>query len=134
MISNYLNRNKHYFYFTFRILVGFLFFVHGAQKLFGWFASKGTYAITTQLGLAGIIEIFVGILIIIGLFTRYAAILGALLMIAAYYLVPMKRGLWPWQNGGELAIIYFLIFLVFIALGAGKLALDNYIFEKTKEK
>ena len=72
------------FWAIFRILVGFLFFAHGAQKLLGWFTDNATVQLMSLFGLAGIIEIVVGILLILGLFAKYAALLGALEMIGAY--------------------------------------------------
>ncbi|MEK6945459.1 MAG: DoxX family protein [Nanoarchaeota archaeon] len=110
---------------VFRILVGILFFTHGAQKIFGWFGSKGAVSITTMFGLAGIIEICVGVLLILGLFTRYAALLGTIDMLGAYFYVHIKNAVFPWQNGGELALLYLAAFLAIMAKGPGVLALDR---------
>ena len=115
------------FWFAFRILVGFLFFTHGAQKLFGWFGSQGTSNLFSIFGLAGVIEIIAGLLIVIGLFTSYAALLGALDMVGAYLYVHIKGGVFPWANGGELALLYLAAFLAIMAKGPGVLSLDKKI-------
>ena len=62
-----------------RIGVGLLFMGHGAQKLFGWFGGFGgrpgaTAELMTQMGLAGVLEFFGGLLIVLGLLTRPVAL------------------------------------------------------------
>jgi len=118
--------NSDYFYFVFRVVVGLLFFVHGSQKLFGWFGSKGTVELVSLFGLAGVIEVVVGILLVIGLWTRYVALLGALDMIGAWVVshIP-KGGILPWANGGELALLFFVVFLAIMSHGAGIWAIDK---------
>ncbi|MEK6917570.1 MAG: DoxX family protein [Nanoarchaeota archaeon] len=110
---------------VFRVLVGILFFTHGGQKLLGWFGSKGTVKLFSLMGLAGIIEICVGVLLILGLFARYTALFGTMDMIGAYFYVHIKSAAFPWQNGGELALLYLVAFLAIMAKGPGMLSLDR---------
>ncbi|MEK6927877.1 MAG: DoxX family protein [Nanoarchaeota archaeon] len=125
-MNKFFDKNSESFYAVFRIVVGLLFFTHGASKLFGWFGSKGTVTLMSLMGLAGVIEVVVGILLVLGLFTRYAALLGALNMIGAWVVMHVpKGGIWPWANGGELALMFFLAFLAILAKGPGIWAIDK---------
>ena len=124
MIQKTCEKNKEHVYVVFRVIVGLLFFMHGAQKLFGWFGSKGTVPLMSLFGVAGVIELLAGILITIGLFTRLAALVSAVQMIAAYAIVHVPQGLLPYANGGELAVLYFAAFLAILANGSGTHSLD----------
>jgi len=117
-------KNQNWLWPAFRIIVGFLFFVHGGQKLFGWFGGNGT-ELFSLFGAADIIEFSVGILLVLGLFTRYAALIGALEMIGAYVIGHMSSGIFPWQNRGELPLLYLAAFAALMAKGAGKFAVDK---------
>jgi putative oxidoreductase len=107
-----------------RIVAGFLFFQHGLPKLFGGFGSKGPAELFSQMGLAGIIEVFGGAAILLGLFVGLVAFIASGEMAVAYFQAHLPRGLWPVANGGELAAIFCFVFLYFAATGAGKWSLD----------
>ena len=111
-------------FFVFRILVGFMFFMHGASKLFGWFGGNAQ-AITSLMGIAGIVEIVVGILVFLGLFTQCTATIGAVYMLMVYFKAHAGNGFNPMANKGELALMYFAAFLVLIKEGAGIWSLDK---------
>ncbi len=117
-------------YAVFRILAGFLFFQHGAGKVFGWFGGKAVGDLTSIFGIAGIIEVVAGILMILGLFTRYAALVAALEMIVAYVYSHVPKGYFPPQNGGELAVLYFAIALVLLSQGSRAWSLERSMFKK----
>jgi len=119
LFSNHVQK----FYAAARIITGFLFLSHGAQKLFNAFGGQGTYGKALLL-FAGIIEFFGGAFFILGLKARYAAFIMAVEMLYAYFTVHQPKGVWPIQNGGELALLYFCIFLISIANGAGNWSLD----------
>lgn len=108
----------------FRIVIGFLFALHGTAKLFGWPATKGGQVPfgTWPYWWAGVIELLVGVLVMIGLFARPAAILGAGTMAFAYFTEHQSKGLLPIENGGELATMYCFAFLLIAFAGAGALA------------
>lgn len=126
---NLFEKNGDYFYFIFRVLVGLLFLQHGSQKLFG--VLEGNQAeIFTLFGLAGVIEFFGGLLIVLGLLTRWAALISALEMLSAYFMAHASKGFFPIINGGELALLYFASFLVILVYGAKKWGLDKYIFKE----
>lgn len=110
---------------VFRIVIGFLFALHGTAKLFGWPATK-TGAVpfgTWPYWWAGLIELVVGVLVMVGLFTRIAAFIGSGQMAYAYFTEHQPEGLLPIQNGGELAALYCFAFLLLVFTGGGALAL-----------
>jgi len=107
-----------------RIILGFTFSLHGAQKLLGAFGGKQPPAFTLSWT-AGVLELVGGALIIAGLFTRPVAFILSGQMAFAYFLVHAGRGFWPIANGGELAVVYCFAFLYLSAAGAGPLSLDR---------
>jgi putative oxidoreductase len=113
-----------YLYALLRIVAGLAFAQHGAQKLFGLLGGTAV-ELTSQRGLAGVIEFVGGFLIAIGLFTSPVAFLASGQMAVAYFQAHMPRGFWPIMNGGELAMLYCFIFLYFAAVGSGKLSIDS---------
>ncbi|MBU3705363.1 MAG: DoxX family protein [Mycobacterium sp.] len=112
---------------VFRIVIGFLFMLHGTAKLFGWPATKsGAVPFGTwPYWWAGVIELVVGVLVMIGLFTRLAALLGSGTMAFAYFTEHQTDALWPIQNGGELATLYCFAFLVLAFTGGGGFAVQR---------
>lgn len=111
-------------YAAFRVVAGFLFAFHGAQKLFGMFGGT-TQPIASLFGLAGIIELTCGVLVAIGWFTPFAAFLASGEMAAAYFIAHAPKGPWPIQNGGELAALYCFAFLFIATRGGGMLSVDR---------
>ena len=102
---------------------------HGAQKLFGMFGFQAA-PLVSLFGLAGIIEFFGGLAIVLGFFTRLTALIAAVEMIVAYTIVHLPNGLVPILNQGELALLYFASFLILIVYGARKLSLERAILKK----
>jgi putative oxidoreductase len=119
-----LGRFSPYIYAVLRIVVGLAFAQHGAQKLFGVLGGNAV-ELTSQRGLAGIIEFVGGIMIALGLFTSPVAFVASGQMAWAYFQAHLPRGFWPIQNGGELAVLYCFIFLYFASVGSGKLSIDS---------
>jgi putative oxidoreductase len=111
-----------------RIGAGLLFMQHGAQKLFGvlgGFGGAGHAApLVSQMGLAGVLEFGGGALIAVGLLTRPVAAILVVEMIVAFAQAHLPRGGAPVQNGGELALLYALIFVAIASLGPGAFSLD----------
>ena len=101
-----------------RMVVGLLFAMHGAQKLFGWFGG-GPAEMNAMLWAAGLIELVGGALIAVGLFTGWAAFVCSGQMAVAYFMAHQPQGLLPIQNRGELAALYCWIFLLFASRGDG---------------
>jgi putative oxidoreductase len=107
-----------------RAVFGLLFLFHGIQKLFGMFG-RPAVALASVPGVAGVIELCAGALIVLGWNTRAAAFIASGQMAVAYFMVHQPGGLWPIQNGGELAALYCFAFLFIAAKGAGPFGLDR---------
>jgi putative oxidoreductase len=127
-MQNPLGRFTDPFHAALRVMAGFMFAQHGAQKLFGLL--EGHQATTAKMLTAGAIEFFGGILILLGLFTVPAAFLASGLMAFAYFMSHAPRGFWTVINKGELAVLYCFLFLFFAAYGGGKYSLDALFFRK----
>jgi putative oxidoreductase len=112
-------------YAVLRIVVGFLFFWHGLEKLFGIPAPPPPEAPRLILWTAGPIELGSGLLVMLGLFTRPAAFLASGLMAFAYWMGHGTRALLPIVNQGELAVLYCFAFLFIAARGAGPWSIDG---------
>jgi putative oxidoreductase len=119
-----LGRFAPYFYGLLRIVSGLLFACHGAQKLLGVLGGQQV-ALTSQFGLAGIIELVGGLMIAAGVFTSLIAFIASGEMAMAYFQAHAPRNLWPIQNGGELALVYCFLFLYFAARGNGTLSVQG---------
>ncbi len=109
-----------------RIVAAFLFMDHGTQKLFAWPVDepRDPAALLSLMGLAGILEIFGGALLLLGLFTRPVAFLLAGEMAVAYFMSHAPNGFWPILNRGELAALYCFLFLYLAAAGGGPWSID----------
>jgi putative oxidoreductase len=112
-----------------RIGAGLLFMQHGLQKLFGMFGGFGgtpgaTAPIDSLMGVAGILELVGGALLVAGLFVRPVALILLVEMVVAYFYSHLPQGGVPIQNGGELALLYALIFAFLAARGAGPVSVD----------
>jgi putative oxidoreductase len=111
-----------------RVGAGLMFMQHGAQKLLGWFggmgADGGTAELVSLMGLAGVLELGGGALVLLGLFTRPVAFVLSGQMAVAYFMAHQSRGIMPIQNGGELAALYSFTFLLLAAFGGGPYGID----------
>ncbi len=109
-----------------RMVSGFLFLMHGMQKLFGFPAPIPAFAagLPPLMLAAGIIELVGGIFLLAGLVTRPVAFVLSGEMAAAYFNAHFPQGFWPLLNGGELAVLYCFLFLFIAAAGPGPVSLD----------
>ncbi|HEX6498912.1 MAG TPA: DoxX family protein [Micromonosporaceae bacterium] len=113
----------------FRIVVGLLFSCHGAASLFGVFGGAMGKGGTVPVGewpgwYAAVIQLVAGILVLVGLGTRAAALLASGSMAYAYFTVHQERALLPIQNGGELAAMFSWSFLLLAVVGPGIWSID----------
>ena len=127
-----LAQHKDSAYALLRIVSGFLFLCHGAQKLFG--VMGGTqHELMSLLGIAGVIEFFLGLAILVGFMTGLAAFISSGQMAAAYFIAHQFRtdeagvmlGWFPVENLGERAVLFCFLFLFIAMTGAGKWSVDN---------
>ncbi|OLD21046.1 MAG: DoxX family protein [Acidobacteria bacterium 13_1_40CM_3_65_5] len=123
-----LSRFAPYLLSALRIAAAAIFIPHGTQKLF-YFPNAPHPALPwfSQIWFAGVLEVFGGALILLGLFSRPVAFLLAGEMAVAYFQEHLPRGPWPILNEGELAVLFFFIWLYFVAAGPGPWSLDAIV-------
>ena len=108
-----------------RLLVGLLFLEHGTAKLFGFpHAAMAQPEMGTLLWFQGIIEVVGGVLFAVGFLTRPVAFILAGDMAVAYFMAHAPKGFFPMLNGGDAAILYCFIFLIYFVVGPGRWAAD----------
>lgn len=123
-----------------RLVIGVLFIGHGAQKLFGWFGGygvKGTGGWFDSIGmkpgvtmalLAGLTELFGGLLFALGLLTPLAGIMIAGTMLMAIIKVHAPNGLWSTANGYEYNLTLLAVAIGMALIGPGQYAIDAFLF------
>ena len=136
-MNNLLDRFKPHSLTFLRVLTGFMFLEHGAQKLFGLLGGFGgqegaTAPLLSMMGFAGILEFFGGLAILLGLFTQPVAFILSGEMAVGYFMAHFPKSFWPVVNRGETAVLYCLIFLLLATTGGGSLSLDS-LFRKKPE-
>jgi putative oxidoreductase len=111
-----------------RIVAAYTFMLAGSSKLFafpvGMPPNGGTAPLMTQIGLGGVLEVFGGGLLLVGLFTRPVAFLLAGEMAVAYFQFHAPKSFWPTVSGGVPAILYCFLWLYLSAAGPGPWSLD----------
>ena len=119
-----------------RIVAGYLFAAHGTTKLFQapYIEMFANVPLLSIYGLAGILEVFGGALLMLGLLTRPAAFVLSGLMAFAYFIghAPQGNLLLPILNGGELAVLYSFLFLFISIAGPGAWSLDGYLLRNPR--
>jgi putative oxidoreductase len=127
-----------------RIGAGITFAAHGSQKLFGWFGGYGLEGTAGWMesiglapgilmaGLAGGAEFFAGLLLILGLLVRPAALVLAVTMLVAIVTVHLENGFFMATNGFEFALAFLVISATLAIRGAGSFSLDNTFFSSSK--
>ena len=114
-----------------RIVAGLLYLQHGLNKLFN-FPATATHVpydvFSVVPGVAGLIEVFGSLLLILGLFTRPVAFIMSGEMAIAYFYAHQPRNLFPLLNGGDSVILYCFIFLYLFVAGGGCWSLDRLLW------
>ncbi|MBU3823690.1 MAG: DoxX family protein [Candidatus Oceanisphaera merdipullorum] len=125
-----------------RLPIGLILVAHGGQKLFGWFGGyglEGTGQWLASIGLApgyvmallaGSAEFFGGVALILGLFTRPAALVSAFTMLVAIFSVHVSNGLFLTNNGYEYALALFAATVALLIQGGGRLSLDQWLLQR----
>ena len=129
MDTNALNRYTPYAQALLRIVTAYLFLQHGTAKFFAvpHVAMFDNFNPMSLMGVAGVLEIVGGLLLLIGLFTRPTAFVLSGFMAVAYFMAHASKGfvLTPILNQGELAVLYSFVFLFFAAAGPGAWSVDG---------
>jgi putative oxidoreductase len=109
-----------------RIVIGLLFLEHGTAKLFGFpHMTTAQPEMGTLLWFQGIIEVVGGALFAVGFLTRPVAFILAGDMAVAYFMAHASKGMYPMLNGGDAAILYCFVFLIYFVTGPGRWAADG---------
>jgi putative oxidoreductase len=126
-MTSILGRYSEYIYAILRIVTGFLFLMHGTQKLFNWPPRDGDWAFPAGIILvAALIELIFGAMVMLGIFSGIAAFISSGMMAVAYFMAHFSTtAFWPIQNRGELAVIYAFLFLFIAAKGSGVWSVDS---------
>jgi len=119
-----------------RIVAALLFFEHGTQKLFGYppgppFTGFPNFSL---LGIAGMLEVAGGILLLLGLFTRTTAFILCGEMAFAYFRAHLPRSFFPINNAGEITVMLCFFFLYLVASGPGPVSLDHVLAGPKKSR
>lgn len=107
-----------------RIVSGYVFLLHGTQKHLGFPPSERAVEMFSLSGIAGLIELICGVLIMVGYQTRAAAFLASGTMAFAYWIAHAPRDIFPVNNGGDAAILYCFVFLYLVFAGPGPWSID----------
>jgi putative oxidoreductase len=118
---------------VFRMVMGFLFASHGAAAIFGILGTKQVEALVWPGWWASAIQFVGGAFVMLGLGTRYAALLCSGSMAYAYFTVHQADALLPVQNGGEKAAMFAFAFLLIAFLGSGAWAVERLPVFKQQE-
>jgi putative oxidoreductase len=121
-----LDRYTPYALAALRIVTALLFMEHGTQKLLGFPPSPNPGPpLLSLLGFQGMLELFGGFLLVLGLFTRPVAFLLSGDMAVAYFMAHAPRSFFPVLNGGDSAILYCFVFLLLVFTGPGAWSIDE---------
>ncbi len=123
---------SHFFLNVLRVGAGLLFMQHGAQKLLGVLGAQGTVPFGSQFWLDGMLEVWGGLLIVLGLLTRPVAFVLAGEMAWAYLQAHLPQGFFPIMNQGEVPLLFMLVYLFLAANGGGAFSLDGLIALKRR--
>jgi putative oxidoreductase len=129
-MERFLGRYSSYVYAILRIVTGFLFMLHGTQKLFGFPPNppgRPVMPLDTLMAVGGGIEIIAGLLVLIGLFAGTAAFIASGEMAVAYFMVHQPMAPLPTTNAGDLAAVLAFVFLYIAARGSGVWSVDSLI-------
>ena len=124
-----MERARHITVFLLRVVSGLLFLQAGSVKIFDWFGGVpaqfgGHPAMMSQMWIGGVLEVYGGAAILLGLLTRPVAFILSGEMAVAYFQFHQPNGFWPVQNHGEPAVLFCFIFLYLASQGGGDWSLD----------
>jgi putative oxidoreductase len=110
-----------------RIVAGLIFLEHGTQKLLGFPPGERAFVeVMTLSWWSGLLELVLGTLITLGLFTRCAAFIASGEMAFAYWLAHAPQNFFPVNNAGDAAILYCFVFLFLVFAGPGRWSIDGW--------
>jgi putative oxidoreductase len=108
-----------------RIVSSLVLFSYGTQKILHFPAAQNVPPAGSLPWVAGLFELILGFMVLIGFKTRAAAFVLSGVMAFAYFLRHAPQGFYPAQNGGVAAILFCFVFLYLAGAGAGPLSVDE---------
>lgn len=138
ILKNIFWKHRDYAALFLRIAIGVVFMYHGYDKLFvttpanfaGFLAGFGVPATLTVAWAVAIVEFVGGLLILIGLFTRYVALLLAIEMIFAFFLIHMRNGFLVSNNGFEFVLVLFLSCVALLFSGSRSISVEKNLLDR----
>jgi len=128
MLPKMLDDQKDRVHGLLRIAAGFMFAMHGTEKVIGY-PPGGMMQVASEPWLLGLVEILAGILVMVGLFTAYGAFVASILCFVGYcryhWQFQFDRYAFPAINGGEMTLLYALVFLYLACKGGGLWSVDS---------
>ncbi|QFR34105.1 DoxX family protein [Ancylobacter sp. TS-1] len=126
-MSAILNRLTPHVLSLLRVVASLLLLQHGTTKILGLPATQMSgVSLISPPGIAGVIELVGGVLLLIGLFSRPTAFILSGMTAVAYFYVHAPQDFYPIVNGGELAALYSFVFFYLFFAGPGPWAVDNF--------
>lgn len=107
-----------------RIALGLVIFSFGTAKIFHFHAGPFVPPAGSLPWVAGLIELILGFLFLVGFQTRIAAFILSGEMASAYFIAHLPTSFFPTENGGFAAAVFCFVFLYFVASGPGPLSVD----------
>lgn len=144
-INKVIHTNNQLSALVLRLPIAIILMAHGSQKLFAWFGGYGLAGTgqwmdsiglspgVVMAALAGSAEFFGGLALLLGLFTRPAALVSAFTMLVAIFSVHIDHGLFISNNGYEFALALFAATLSLVFSGAGAWSLDRVISQRVTD-
>ena len=134
----HMERARQIAFFLLRVVAGLLFLQAGGMKLFDWFGGipaefGGHPAMMSQTWIAGVLEFYGGVAMLLGLLTRPIAFVLSGEMAVAYFQFHQPNGAWPAQNHGEAAVLLCFIFMFIATHGAGTWSVDAVVARKRRK-
>jgi putative oxidoreductase len=126
-----MNQARELTLFLLRVVAGLLFLQAGGMKIMDWFGGipaehGGHPAMWSQTWIGGVLELYGGTAVLLGLFTRPIAFVLSGMMAVAYFQFHQPGGFWPIQNHGEPAVLFCFLFLFLAANGGGMWSVDAW--------
>jgi putative oxidoreductase len=120
-----------------RVVSALVFISAGTMKLFDWPSSGMPGApvpLFSEMGLAGVLEVFGGLAVLVGAFTRPVAFVLSGEMAVAYFQAHAPASLFPTVNGGVAAVLYCFLFLYLAFAGGGAWSIDGLLARRSEAR
>ena len=119
-----LNSLQPYALSALRIAFGLVVFAFGMAKILRFHPGPYTPAMGSMPWIAGLFELVLGFLFLVGFQTRIVAFVMSGVMASAYFIAHYPQSFFPTENGGSAAAVFSFVFLYFVTSGAGPISLD----------